>query len=80
MVSARVLGSILALTGITSGVAYAYLILYTREEISILVLKVTAALIALIVGSLIAGVGIALILGWREYEEAKRRMREKGYE
>ncbi|MFN4046092.1 MAG: hypothetical protein ACK4H7_01970 [Acidilobaceae archaeon] len=76
MVSARLLGLALTVTGTLGGVVYAYLILYTSLETSILILRFTAAAIALLFGALIAGVGIALILGWREFEESKARQKE----
>ncbi|MFZ8790359.1 MAG: hypothetical protein ACO2OZ_12000 [Acidilobaceae archaeon] len=75
MVSARVLGLTFIILGILGGVGYAYLVLYTSQEVALLVLRVTAAVAALAVGSLIAGVGIALVLGWREFEEAKSRLK-----
>ncbi len=75
MVSAKLLGLTLTITGTLGGVAYAYLILYTSLETSLLILRLTAAALALITGALIAGVGIALILGWREFEESKARQR-----
>ena len=74
MVSARVLGLTFIILGVLGGVGYAYLVLYTSEEVALLVLRVTAAVVALVTGSLVAGVGIALVLGWREFEEAKRRL------
>ena len=74
MVSARVLGLTFIILGVLGGVGYAYLVLYTSEEVALLVLRVTAAAVALVAGSLVAGVGIALVLGWREFEEAKRRL------
>ncbi|MDM7274518.1 MAG: hypothetical protein P3X22_000095 [Thermoprotei archaeon] len=76
MVSARLLGLALTIIGTLGGVVYAYLILYTSLETSILILRFTAAAIALLIGALIAGVGIALILGWREFEESKARRKE----
>ncbi len=75
MVSARVLGLTFIILGVLGGVGYAYLVLYTSEEVALLVLRVTAAVVALVTGSLVAGVGIALVLGWREFEEAKSRLR-----
>lgn len=76
MASARLLGIALTIIGTLGGVVYAYLILYTSLETSILILRFTAAAIALLVGALIAGVGIALILGWREFEESRARQKE----
>jgi len=73
VVSARTLGVLLLIIGLLGGVSYAYLVLYTSQETALLILRVTAAVIALLVGSLVAGIGLALILGWREFEEAKSK-------
>lgn len=77
VVSAKTLGAALLLLGLLGGVSYAYLVLYTGPETAILVLRVTAAIAALLLGSLVAGVGLALILGWREFEEAKTRLKSQ---
>ncbi len=75
MVSARALGVAMMLLGLLGGVSYSYLVLYTSQETALLILRITAAIVALVTGSMIAGVGLALLLGWREFEEAKSRLR-----
>ncbi|MCX8195881.1 MAG: hypothetical protein N3F67_02215 [Acidilobaceae archaeon] len=76
MTSPKLLGLFMTAAGIATGVGYSYLVLYTSEETAMLVIKVSAAALALLIGSAIAGVGIALLLGWRELEEAKKKMKE----
>lgn len=77
MVSARALGLLMVVVGLGIGVSYAYLVLYTSPEVALLILRVTAAITALVLGSLVAGVGLALIIGWREFEESKARREER---
>ncbi|MCS7107376.1 MAG: hypothetical protein NZ902_04665 [Acidilobaceae archaeon] len=79
MVSPKALGLLMTASGIVGGVGYSYLVLYTDESTAMTIIKLSAAGIALIMGSVLAGVGIALLLGWRELEEAKRKMKEKDF-
>ncbi|MEN2999309.1 MAG: hypothetical protein ABDH61_01860, partial [Acidilobaceae archaeon] len=69
MVSPKALGLLMTASGIVGGVGYSYLVLYTEESTAIMVIKLSAAVVALLMGSVLAGVGIALLLGWRELEE-----------
>lgn len=79
MVSPKALGLLMTASGIVGGVGYSYLVLYTDESTAMTIIKLSAAGLALIMGSVLAGVGIALLLGWRELEEAKRKMKEKDF-
>ena len=79
MVSPKALGLLMTASGIVGGVGYSYLVLYADESTAMTIIKLSAAGLALIMGSVLAGVGIALLLGWRELEEAKRKMKEKDF-
>lgn len=72
MASSRVMGGLMLIFGILLATVYPYVVLYT--DASEVVMKITIAVTVFLIGSFIAGMGIALIIGWREMEERKRSM------
>ncbi|MEM1927246.1 MAG: hypothetical protein QXS85_00680 [Acidilobaceae archaeon] len=71
----RVTGLALVVAGFALAIIYSYLVLYSEHSEE--VVKLTLAIAAILAGGFIAGTGLALILGWRRFSEAKRRIRER---
>lgn len=68
--SGRTMGIMMLVAGLLMATVYPYVAIYTQAGDALV--KITVVAIVFLMGSFAAGVGIALLMGWREMEERRK--------
>ncbi len=63
----RLLGGLLIILGSLIAVGYTYLVLFSDLDTAIRVLRISAGILAILIGAFIGAVGFLLVFGWREH-------------